>query len=829
MFLKDGEKLESLPTNEIAWSESIYNNIGYGGEKYNPDYLIGRKGFGVYMRMMEDEQVKAVVKFKRDATTSRDFMFQFSEGTSLSDEEQMRRIEFFNMLFKRMRGSFLDGLNGIMSAAYNGFSVTEKIHEQFEFENKTWWGLKALKLRPFETFYVHTDIHGNVEEVVQRLEGKQQTIDLSKFVWYVVNPDSDDHYGGSELKEAYRAWYSKNMACRFWDIWLERHATGWTSVMPDGEDTFQPGSDEWQAMQDVINTKTATTGIAFPKKVTLNTVFPNNNVAFKEAIQHQDLAIAKALLVPNLLGVSVQSSTGSFAQASTQLEAFLWTLDADASRLSDIVNESIICPLGDVNFGDGEYPMFKFKPVSETKKHEIITLWKDLTTSGSVSKTDADENHLRDLLNFPKVDEETTAKLNKDQIATLMEIVSKYASKKIEEDAAIMLITLSVPLSEEDAKDLLATIDVKEEEEPGLIPPGEEGTPGAPPEESPAQPSTPEQELSPEEELRKKEDELYGETPSARGRVTVEGLTRAILESAKLAATKRVDFNVIGKKSEDIIHEETEAFSKAFAQELIKITSKIEETKLGTEENRNIEDINNLKINATRMRRVIESALRRSWKLGQDEAARELQVTSLNNTKVDFARLEDKAADFFNAKSFAAAGKFSNDALATIKNILFNGIKGSKSTDELVREVYETFSRNGSLSLEDAEAALGEAIIITDNVGKVKQFDPTARLRTTIRTVSFEAINEARHDYYTDPDLDNFVAAFEYSAILDDRVTAICKHLDGRVYESDNELWNTYRPPNHFNCRSVLIPVLITDDIVITPEPPNQLPQDGFS
>jgi SPP1 gp7 family putative phage head morphogenesis protein len=75
----------------------------------------------------------------------------------------------------------------------------------------------------------------------------------------------------------------------------------------------------------------------------------------------------------------------------------------------------------------------------------------------------------------------------------------------------------------------------------------------------------------------------------------------------------------------------------------------------------------------------------------------------------------------------------------------------------------------------------------------------TSYLNTLARTNLFEAMNEARYAEFTDPALDNFVVAFRYSAILDERTTEICQSLDDSVYNADNPVWDEYRPPNHFN------------------------------
>ena len=114
-----------------------------------------------------------------------------------------------------------------------------------------------------------------------------------------------------------------------------------------------------------------------------------------------------------------------------------------------------------------------------------------------------------------------------------------------------------------------------------------------------------------------------------------------------------------------------------------------------------------------------------------------------------------------------------------------------------------------------------------DALGAVTVKDASARISTAIRTTSFEAINEARYDFFSDPALDGFVEALEYSAILDDRTTDICSQLNGETYGIDSEVWSTFRPPNHFNCRSILIPVTIRDTWSAS-EDPTVNPQKGF-
>jgi len=143
--------------------------------------------------------------------------------------------------------------------------------------------------------------------------------------------------------------------------------------------------------------------------------------------------------------------------------------------------------------------------------------------------------------------------------------------------------------------------------------------------------------------------------------------------------------------------------------------------------------------------------------------------------------------------------------------------------DRLVSRGFTT--REAVLDTEDS-AEVARAL---KDLWGVSEQQTAAYLDTLSRTNLFEAMNEARYAEFTDPELGGFVVALQYSAILDDRTTDICEALNGQTYADDSDVWDQYRPPNHFNCRSVLIPVTELDgwDGAESP-PPSVQPQAGF-
>lgn len=44
----------------------------------------------------------------------------------------------------------------------------------------------------------------------------------------------------------------------------------------------------------------------------------------------------------------------------------------------------------------------------------------------------------------------------------------------------------------------------------------------------------------------------------------------------------------------------------------------------------------------------------------------------------------------------------------------------------------------------------------------------------------------------------------EFDAVIDEQTTELCASLNGTIRPVDDAFWNTYYPPNHFNCRSTV-------------------------
>ena len=168
-----------------------------------------------------------------------------------------------------------------------------------------------------------------------------------------------------------------------------------------------------------------------------------------------------------------------------------------------------------------------------------------------------------------------------------------------------------------------------------------------------------------------------------------------------------------------------------------------------------------------------------------------------------------KAASFFKNKAFFVTGLLEQDILKDAQLVLFNALKGDKPERTVMLELDQALAPY----LPDVNAAGAEVNV-------------PARLEVIARTNLAEAMSEGRFATFTDPELpEGFVYALQHSAILDDRVRDSHRAMDGVTLPPAAWLGPPdRRPPGSWNCRCVLIPLSIGDEVPITPE--SQIPRN---
>lgn len=737
--------------------------------RYNPDELVSWKGPTIYDRMMVDEQVNAVMKFKRDALLSREWALSFDEESSLSTDEQQSRISILTRMLGNIKGSFTDAVACILKAMRYGYSITEKIFEQQLIDNVAYYGISELRPRPPFTFYFKCDPYGTLIEFGQNFGGQLRPLDIRKFVHYVQDPDEDPWFGRSVLRCAYRSWYAKDVLIKMQNLWAERIAGGFLVVTKEVNAPPVQRSELLAIQNAVANIKTIS-GMAMPPGYKVELISPPATEAFSKMIPYYDLGIAKSLLVPDLFGITNKGETGAYAQSQTQLTTFFWTINADSARLESSIQDQIIFDLCEVNWGDGEYPRFGYKPASEEFVKWVIGQWSALITGNAVITTEADESHLRRILNMPQ---------RSDKDKPLAQTKAEQAAKQ--------------PVPPGGAGSGAGTT--------GSLAPG--GSSG-------------------------RSDIGTGDAGNADFK---HGKPRQCTIAQFSKALQRVNFAVIDQRTEAMTIDTTRVMSPLIAKATWNV---LKNTAEYLKEPASISDARFTTTDIGKLNRAAQAGLMRSWQLGGRMASNEmLRAKAPKLTRASFAALRaDAAAEYLQANAFRMAGNLTDGARAIIQQELLNGVKSGGRPEEVAMQIYQRLIAKGFTSLQAAQEAVDDRDVVdalNQSLGTTGEAGTLAYLNTLTRTNMFEAMNEARFSAFTDPDLDGFVQALEYSAILDDRTTEICQALDGSTWSSGSDEWDTYRPPNHYNCRSVLVPITLQDgwDGEESPDP-GVVPQDGF-
>ena len=171
----------------------------------------------------------------------------------------------------------------------------------------------------------------------------------------------------------------------------------------------------------------------------------------------------------------------------------------------------------------------------------------------------------------------------------------------------------------------------------------------------------------------------------------------------------------------------------------------------------------------------------------------------------------DEVLQLIQDKSFTMAGKISDETLADVKQILYNGIKNGDSYSDIVYKIEDKLSKYIDLTQADGDLA-------------------AHRLMNVVRTNVTAAYNDARKAIFEDPELDGFTVAYQFSAVLDGDTTDWCALMDGRIFKVSNPIWDQWTPPTFYQCRSVLIPITKVDGWDgVESDAPSEEPPEGFN
>jgi len=369
---------------------------------FNPMLLLKSKGIGELFRMRKDEQVKAALKFKKLVALSSGYCVKHAEGL-----EEDPIADFVWKVLDELPGRFEVALREMLSALDFGFSVTEKVYSMDGAKAV----LKALKTRHPGDIVFEMDAYGNVLGLRQlsgdQRKGDKGLLPTGKFAIYTHDGEFGNPYGISDLEAAYLAYFQKDNALIWMSQLLERYGVPPAIIKYRGYNTQQ-----MNALNDILDRMASSTVIALPmadKEDSVQIDFPEvaSQVqnTFIPALTYADQRIAKALLMPGLMGLTSDTSEGSYARAQVHFDAFMLVVESLRSDLRNVIQEQVVNQLCELNFPERPegWPQFDFEPIGDEMKLEFLTQWAALAGAGIVTKQPEDEEHIRRQMKMPEL------------------------------------------------------------------------------------------------------------------------------------------------------------------------------------------------------------------------------------------------------------------------------------------------------------------------------------------------------------------------------------------------------------------------------------------
>jgi len=370
-------------------------------EMVSPDDLLTRRGWSIYREMTADDQIKAALWYKKTLICARPFDVKPASDSAV-DKEAAEFIQknFDAINFKRV-------LWEALSAFSFGFCAGEILWEISGTPPQL--HLKAIKFRDPEWMYIYSDKHGNITEFVQKppnpIDSKAEIkLPPEKVFHYAYQKEFSNHYGISDLRGAYRAWWSKKYVTQFWNVFLERFGA------PLMKMTYPHGSSEQlkSTLKSIMTNLSSKTDILVPEGVVIELIEATRagQAKYEEALTYYDIRIASAILIPALLGMGTDIKRGSDSQSRLHLRTLMKLVQYLGCEIAEEIQNKLIKPLVDANFNTEEYPTFTFQDYGEFEAFEITDAIKELFNAGILDMDQEDVNYARSVLGLNIRDED---------------------------------------------------------------------------------------------------------------------------------------------------------------------------------------------------------------------------------------------------------------------------------------------------------------------------------------------------------------------------------------------------------------------------------------
>lgn len=738
---------------EVGVTElGLYKNTTFG--QYNPDDLQRRKGgLKIYDKMRVDDQVKASLALKVNAVLASGWDIE----PASQDPADIEIAEFVKAALEGIKGTVNDTLREILTALDYGYSVSEivwKLEESGDLAGKI--TIDKIKGKKPHNYYFDADEFGNLKPdglLSKLFLGASQTrLPVDKFVIFTYRKEFSNHYGRSDLREAYRSWWSKDNIIKFWNIFLEKF--GSPTVIGKYKTNDQADQEK---LKTVMSNLQNNTSIAFKDGdmdiSLLEAVRRGGNDSYEKALDYHDRGIARGVLIPDKLSAGGQ--TGAFALGKVHFDMFLWTVkELQGTIAENVMDDQIIKRLIGWNFANvTKFPKFRFNPSTNEEKVELAKTFGELVQKGAVTSTFEDENHIRGILSMPELDEEPEDEEESPNPGKKEKPKPGVNPEDAEPTKENKMIAAEYVALELDFKGRFGKKNFNNNIKAALM------------------------------EQAKHTVKLINTSigfVKKRKKTKYEDEVNFVKIEAELDKGETKTVNAL----QEILTKQRDNLTAFVAGKMVKgqLTTSLVNTGI------------TLKFGAE-LKRTIRTMYETSYLYGIDVAKSEVPKSFVTG-KQGIALPADKALSYFNDKADLVVAGIQGPLTLETKKILYDAIKTGEAvntTTKKLQDAYRPYLEEGDVIIDEKQLT-------------------SYRLNAIVRTSMSESFNFGRRAI--GDTLGDFLVGYQYSEIIDDRTVEISLFVDGKIISANHPGLEQLSYPLHWNERGLFVFVTKDEGVV---------------
>jgi len=404
-------EVKVITSSESGKSGTVINSGMISGEEYNFS-LTGPQALKNYNEMRSnDATVEASLSVIKTPILGADFELDpASQDAADIEVADMVRDNLFHIL------DWKKNLWEILTYLEFGFSLFEMVIEPMEINGKPRLGLKKLAYRK-QTTIIRWEQRDGTPGVNQMTNSGSYDIPMTKLVRFTNRQEGDNFTGRSILRPAYKHWYMKDKLYKIDAVGHERQALGVLDItVPKG--ATEPDKQRIRKAARALRAS-ENSFIEHPENWIIQ--FMNMQAGSMKdtepSINHHDRQIMKNVLAA-FMEIGSRGSSGTRNVSEDQSRIFSQAVENVAKYVVDVIQDTVIRTLVDLNFTGRDYPTLRSGKTSDDNVPVISDAVAKYATAGVLHPRPSDENTVRKQIGWGVVKEEELQELFDEATAT---------------------------------------------------------------------------------------------------------------------------------------------------------------------------------------------------------------------------------------------------------------------------------------------------------------------------------------------------------------------------------------------------------------------------